>query len=169
MAVGVAVALGLDAEQAVAALADYRGPAGRLNWVPAAKGLNLIDDTYNANPESARAALRTLVELADSSKTVAVLGDMLELGESASVLHQEVGEYAADIGVDVLLAQGQFAADTVSGFGPGGVVVPGHIEAAQHVQRVTNAGDWVLVKGSRSLHMERVVEALKPSKSGGDA
>jgi len=169
MAVGVAVALDLDPEKAVAALADYKGPKGRLAWVPVPNGPNVIDDTYNANPESTRSALRTLVDLGDAGTTVAVLGDMLELGDSASVLHQEVGQYAADIGVDVLLAQGQFAADTVSGFGPGGAVVPGHEEAASFVSRTVSSGEWVLVKGSRGMRMERVIEALKSSSNTGGA
>jgi UDP-N-acetylmuramoyl-tripeptide--D-alanyl-D-alanine ligase len=167
LAVGVAVALDLDPLLGIEALASHQGPKGRLEWAPILDGPNILDDTYNANPESSRAALRTLVELCDTQTSVAVLGDMLELGESAEQLHEEIGQFAADVGVDVLLAMGKYAQQTVQGFGPGGEVVSDHAVAVNRVLDSVGQGDWVLVKGSRSMRMEQVVSSLQTSYAHG--
>ena len=167
LAVGVAVALDLNPLPRIEALTSHKGPKGRLAWVPILDGPNILDDTYNANPESTRAAIRTLVELCDAHTCIAVLGDMLELGESADQLHEEIGQFASDVGVDVLLAMGKYAQHTVRGFGPGGEVVLDHEAAVARVLSSVGQGDWVLVKGSRGMRMEQVVTALQSAYAHG--
>ena len=118
-------------------------------------------DTYNANPSSVTAALRTLGEVSNSARSIAVLGDMLELGEHATALHHDMGVLAADLGVDVLYAVGQHREAIASGF-YGDRVICGEdaLEITGHLTSLVQPGDWVLVKGSRGMRMERVVHAL---------
>ncbi|HTY98045.1 MAG TPA: UDP-N-acetylmuramoyl-tripeptide--D-alanyl-D-alanine ligase [Solirubrobacteraceae bacterium] len=120
----------------------------------------LIEDCYNANPMSMRAALEDLAASAPGRR-VAVLGDMLELGEQAPALHREVGRRAGEAGVDLLVAVGSLAPEMAAGF-PGEVrTVPDANAAAGLVPRLLAAGDTVLVKGSRGVGLEVVCGALR--------
>jgi UDP-N-acetylmuramoyl-tripeptide--D-alanyl-D-alanine ligase len=156
-------ALGYSAEECVLGLQNARPHARRLNVVPAPGGVTVLDDCYNANPASMRAALDTLGELAGGGRAVAVLGDMLELGDGAAREHGELGERAADR--VALLAL----------FGP--MSAQGHARARaklgersahfteiapllQWLKPQLREGDVVLVKASRGMKLERVVEAL---------
>lgn len=138
-------------------------------------GVVVVNDAYNANPESTLAACRTLVELGrqrpEGSRMIAVLGDMLELGETTTAEHERVGRAVADLGIDLLLAVGENAAALVSGAEAGGMtgraLTRGSKEAggdwlAAHVI----PGDVVLVKGSRVLGLETMADALL---AGGEA
>lgn len=138
-------------------------------------GVVVVNDAYNANPESTLAACRTLVELGrqrpEGARTIAVLGDMLELGETTTAEHERVGRAVADLGIDLLLAVGENAAALVSGAEAGGMagrtVACGSKEAggdwlAAHLI----PGDVVLVKGSRVLGLETMADALL---AGGEA
>jgi len=127
----------------------------------------VLEDCYNANPRSTEVALRTLAGL--PGPRVAVLGAMLELGPAASDLHARVGAAAATQGIDALVAHGLYAEDYVRGARENGLAeafVAADIEAAADLVRAAapNAGT-VLVKGSRSARMERVVAALTPPES----
>jgi UDP-N-acetylmuramoyl-tripeptide--D-alanyl-D-alanine ligase len=126
--------------------------------------LTVIDDTYNANPASVAAALEALADRAGAGRTIAVLGDMFELGEEAARLHRECGERAAGLGIGVVLAMGENACDTIAGARLGGAELAEssetHHELAATVHRLAEAGDTVLVKGSRGMRMERVIDAL---------
>jgi UDP-N-acetylmuramoyl-tripeptide--D-alanyl-D-alanine ligase len=126
----------------------------------------LINDAYNANPVSMRAALGYLAERAGERRRVAVLGDMAELGRTGPDYHRQVGEAAAELGVDELLAVGELA----RGYVEGAAVVPARWapnvhEALRALDDVVRPGDAVLVKGSRAMGLETVAEALAAVKS----
>jgi UDP-N-acetylmuramoyl-tripeptide--D-alanyl-D-alanine ligase len=122
-------------------------------------GVTLINDCYNANPMSMRAALDDLAETA-AARRVAVLGDMLELGGQERELHRALGDYAGEAGVEVLLTVGSLAAEMAATF-PGEVHAAEDAEAAaQTLSALLRAGDTVLVKGSRGVRLERVAELL---------
>jgi UDP-N-acetylmuramoyl-tripeptide--D-alanyl-D-alanine ligase len=127
----------------------------------------LIDDCYNANPMSMRAALDELAAAAGrerSSRRVAVLGDMLELGETEAELHAQVGEHAAASGVDLLVTVGPRAQRMTERFGGEVRAVPDAASAAELVPGLLRPGDMVLVKGSRGVGLELVCRALAPEE-----
>jgi UDP-N-acetylmuramyl pentapeptide synthase len=132
---------------------------------PLPSGITVIDDSYNANPASMAAALRSLRE-APAARRIAVLGDMLELGPGADGLHREVGRLAGELGVDTLYLFGEHAAVTADGALEGGLAaksvraLPTHAAIAEALQATLRPGDWVLVKGSRGQRMEEVVRLL---------
>jgi UDP-N-acetylmuramoyl-tripeptide--D-alanyl-D-alanine ligase len=119
----------------------------------------LINDAYNANPVSMRAALAYLAERAGDRRRVAILGDMAELGRTAPAYHREVGEAAAEAGVDELLAVGELARGYLEAGVPGRCVPNVH-EAVRAVGEVVRPGDAVLVKASRAVGLEAVAAAL---------
>jgi len=156
----LALALGFSAETCLSGLAAARPMAHRLTLVPAAGGLPVLDDSYNANPASMAAALETARGLAAEGRVVAVLGDMLELGEAEVDEHARLAERAARL------------ADVRAFLGPRHLATASSVEAGE-VARFVDAdalwvwlaprlrpGDVVLVKGSRGMHMERLVERL---------
>jgi UDP-N-acetylmuramoyl-tripeptide--D-alanyl-D-alanine ligase len=119
----------------------------------------VINDAYNANPVSMRAALAYLAQRAGERRRVAVLGDMAELGRTGPSYHAEVGRAAAELGVDEILAVGPLARGYLDGGVPGRAVANVH-EALRVVDDVVRPGDAVLVKGSRAVGLEAVAEAL---------
>lgn len=155
-ATAAACALHIAPPVIAAGLQAFSGVAGRLQRKAALRGAVLIDDTYNANPASLRSALKVLVQSA--GKKILVLGDMGELGSEAVRLHGEIGAEARRMGVDEMLALGELSAHAVQEFGKG----------ARHFERIEDllatldknldAHSTVLVKGSRFMHMERVVQ-----------
>jgi UDP-N-acetylmuramoyl-tripeptide--D-alanyl-D-alanine ligase len=136
---------------------------GRGRRVSLGRNVTLIDDAYNANPMSVRAALDDLVSVAERyghSRRIAVLGDMLELGPSSRWLHEEIGEHADRCGVDVLVTVGAHARALSARFSRRVVPFGRAAEAVAAVPRFVEPGDVVLVKGSRAIGLERVCEAL---------
>jgi UDP-N-acetylmuramoyl-tripeptide--D-alanyl-D-alanine ligase len=122
-----------------------------------------VNDCYNANPVSMRAALAHLAATAGERRRVAILGEMAELGAAAPAYHEEIGRELAPHGVDVLLAVGELARAYLDGAGEGVPVtswVPDAETAATKVTELMLPGDVVLVKASRALRLERVAEAL---------
>jgi UDP-N-acetylmuramoyl-tripeptide--D-alanyl-D-alanine ligase len=119
----------------------------------------LINDAYNANPVSMRAALAYLAERAGDRRRVAILGDMAELGRTAPAYHREVGEAAAALGIDELLAVGELARGYLDAGAPGRWVANVH-EAVRVLDDVVRPGDAVLVKASRAIGLEAVAAAL---------
>jgi len=119
----------------------------------------LINDCYNANPMSMRAAIDDLAETAPARR-VAVLGDMLELGPEAPRFHREIGEHASARGVDVLVTVGVMGAETRGGFSGEAHSVEDAAAAAELLRGLLRDGDTVLVKGSRGVGLERVAEIL---------
>ena len=125
-------------------------------------GIVVVNDCYNANPMSMRAALDHLAASA-SGRRVAVLGDMLELGPEEARFHAEVGAHARGAGVDVLVAVGPRAGHLADGFGGPVELLPDAAAAAARVPALVRPGDTILVKGSRGVGLEVVAEALQTS------
>ncbi|MEJ2158012.1 MAG: UDP-N-acetylmuramoyl-tripeptide--D-alanyl-D-alanine ligase [Desulfobacteraceae bacterium] len=156
---------GLGAEGIVQGLASFQPSAGRLHVVETKNGVNIIDDTYNANPQSMMAAIQTFTGLWKSGNGFIVLGDMLELGDQAEALHRQIGSTAAETGADRVYAYGDFSGYLIAGAKKAGMIeenlMAGTKEeiAADLVQRL-QPGDWILVKGSRGMTMETVVRAI---------
>jgi len=139
---------------------DVTFSAMRGQRVELAHQVVLIDDCYNANPMSMRAALDDLFRAA-AGKRVAVLGDMLELGPDGPSLHREVGRHARDRGVSLLVTVGPLARGMAEQFAGDAVAVPDAAVAAELVPTLLGGGETVLVKGSRGVGLERVADALK--------
>jgi len=164
-AIAVAREVGMKPSEIVEGLSQFVSVAGRCQ-VRQRRPWTLIDDTYNANPSSTEAACRLLSEWNCDGRRILVLADMLELGTESATWHTWVGQSAARLGIDGLIAVGRYAADLVAGARTAGM----HSEqlAKCDDQEVVatvldcwiEPGDVVLVKGSRSMQMERVVEQL---------
>jgi UDP-N-acetylmuramoyl-tripeptide--D-alanyl-D-alanine ligase len=164
-AAAAAHAGGIDARRIAAGLAAFRPPAGRLVRLGAASGARLIDDSYNANPDSVRAAIDVLADA--PSPRLLVLGDMGEVGSDGPAFHREVGAYAVERGIDALYTLGEASSLAAEAFGP----------AARHFADVDalvaalgaalGPSHTVLVKGSRFMRMERVVAALAAGRVEG--
>jgi UDP-N-acetylmuramoyl-tripeptide--D-alanyl-D-alanine ligase len=161
-AAAAGMACGIAPARIAAALATVTAVSGRLVVRNLADGTRLVDDTYNANPGSVKAAINTLASFAGTR--LLVLGHMAELGADAGAMHRDVGAHARAAGVDALLVTGDFANETAAGFGAGAQVF-GDVDALVAALR-PRLGDntTVLVKGSRSARMERVVAALTGEK-----
>ena len=159
-ALAVAVHLGVPAQDAVRAIAAYKAPAMRQQILETG-GLTLIDDSYNASPDSMRSAIDVLAGRDVPGKRAAVLADMLELGDYASQGHFEVGQYAREKGVDLLIAVGPLSKDIAAGFGKEAKWFATNGEAIACLKEHLAPGDAVLVKGSRGMHTEEIAAALK--------
>ncbi len=169
-AAAAALALGLDLDQVGRALS---GATARSRWrmeiVERPDGLVVVNDAYNANPDSMRAAVATLVELgqARGGRTWAVLGDMLELGEAAEHEHAEIGRFAARSGVDRLIAVGAYASAMAAAARAAGLDGPGAVRVYPDKEALLGdgldglvGGDVVLVKASRGLALDSVAGAI---------
>ena len=155
-----AAAFALDVSPAciVEGLAGFAGIKGRLQRKPALHGATFIDDTYNANPDSVRAALAVLVQY--PGRKLLVLGDMGELGAGAPAMHAEIGRAARAAGVERLFALGDLSRETVAAFGAGAMHFERIEELLAEVENALTADTVVLVKGSRFMQMERVVKSF---------
>lgn len=167
-AAAMALAAGLDLDTVADALGDAV-PASRwrMELHERSDGLVVVNDAYNANPESMKAALETLAGIGARSgrRTVAVLGEMLELGAGAAAAHADVGAYAASAGVDVLVAVGPAAAGIATGFEAGGadgvaITTAGRDAASEWLRHNVSAADVVLVKASRGAALEVIADEL---------
>jgi UDP-N-acetylmuramoyl-tripeptide--D-alanyl-D-alanine ligase len=162
-AAGVGIALGWRLDEIVGGLETARPVAGRCVWRTAGD-VRVLDDTYNANPVSMRAALETVVAARQGHRVVAVLGDMLELGALVDEAHEEIGRAAATLGVDELVGVGRHIRLAVEAARAGGLTQTYHAttfeDTVAHLLKRLSPGDVVLVKGSRGMRMERVVDAL---------
>ena len=166
-AAACALAAGASLEAVARGLAAFRPVGGRMQRRTARSGGSLIDDSYNANPDSVRAAIDVLA--AEGGAKVLLLGDMAEVGERGVEFHQEIGRYARERGIDRLYAAGALSRACVAAFGEGArhfATVEDLITAARGEPRPQTT---MLVKGSRFMRMERVVQALagEPSSAGG--
>jgi UDP-N-acetylmuramoyl-tripeptide--D-alanyl-D-alanine ligase len=173
-AIGAAHALGVETSAFAPGASGVRFSELRGEEIELAEGVLVINDSYNANPISMRAALDHLAQVASSrrpGRAVAVLGEMAELGPDARRFHEQIGAHAAARGVQVLVAVGALAGGYVDGYGSAGEVVqaPDADEAGKAVAALLRPGDVVLVKASRSVALERVIESLRGEASGVDA
>ena len=157
-AAAAAFALDVSHRSIVAGLSGFGGVKGRLQKKPALHGSTFIDDTYNANPDSVKAALAVLAQQA--GKKVLVLGDMGELGSDAAAMHAQIGQAAREAGVDRLLALGELTKETVGAFGAGAMHFERIQELLAELENALTPDTTVLVKGSRFMQMERVVNSF---------
>ncbi len=168
-AAAVGLAVGMDLDEVASALSQA---VARSSWRMALSrldgGATLVNDAYNANPDSMRAALTTVAELVAAARrqhpgarAIVVLGDMLELGDGAHDEHRALGRLVAELGLDELVAVGEYAQDVVDGAGTNVPVV--RVAARDDVAASLRlaSGDVVLVKGSRSVGLERVAAELE--------
>jgi UDP-N-acetylmuramoyl-tripeptide--D-alanyl-D-alanine ligase len=165
-AAAAAQAAGAPLAALAAGLARFEPAHGRLERIDLARGVVLIDDTYNANPQSMEVALRMLAQRRGHGRGLAVLGEMGELGAIAPEAHRELGRLAGALGLDAVFALGAHAPRVAEGAAAAGmpaerIFVFAELDAlGESVARELAPGDWVLVKGSRSARMERIVERL---------
>jgi UDP-N-acetylmuramoyl-tripeptide--D-alanyl-D-alanine ligase len=134
-------------------------------------GIGIVNDSYNANPGSMKAALETLTLIGGRGKKVAVLGDMFELGKQSGKEHRELGRMAARAKIHQLYLLGEQAWQVRKGALAAGmksdqaIVAEDHGDVARRLRRQLRRGDWLLVKGSRGMKMEKVLKELKSVKA----
>lgn len=164
-AAAVALAMGIDQQKIALGLASFGGVKGRLQGKGGFNDALVIDDTYNANPASMKAAIDVLA--VQAGKKIMVMGDMGELGEGAAAMHAEIGSYARSAGVEVLLVLGALSKQAAIAFGAGAHHFESPETLAETLQKQMQSGVTVLVKGSRFMRMERVVNLITTTNSGG--
>ena len=132
------------------------------------KGITLVDDTYNSNPSSLKAAIDSVKELvADGGRVIVGLGEMLELGDETVTAHLEAGNMVAELGAYYFVAMGEHAAQMIEGAvsrafpSDRAMVVSSHKEMVQKIRGIMKGGDVILLKGSRKMQLEKVAESLK--------
>jgi len=169
-AVAVGHVLGLSMAKVAEGLSRVR-PVAMRSHVYFRRGLTIIQDCYNANPDSMKAAVTLLKNLGEHKRTIAVLADMLELGEDARTLHREVGAHVADSRISFLIACGSLGKDVARGAAARGMSRSRIIEtqrerAASVLRALAEPGDVVLLKASRGMKMETVLDALTRHAAG---
>ena len=174
-ALAVGWRLGIEPGAMARGLASFSPSAMRMHFVHAPGGFTVIDDTYNANPASMRCAIDSALQHAGQRRVIAILGDMLELGDAAAADHEKLGEYVAFAGVSGLVSVGTLAALAARSAVRAGLdgrrchVCDDNASAAHVAIEMADAGDVVLVKGSRGMRMEQIVSALaKAPENSGD-
>lgn len=156
--------LGIPMEDIIEGVSKFSPGKMRLNIIKA-NGLKVLNDTYNSSPQSVRAALSVLEEI-ESNRRIAVLGDMLELGEWTNSSHTEVGRFAADMHLDYIVTVGSAAANIVKGAIESGFSTEraasfeNNTDALNYLLAILQKGDTVLIKGSRGMKMEEIVNSL---------
>lgn len=164
-AAAAGVALGFSLTDIQQGLEAFVPVSGRLQIKLSATGIRIIDDTYNANPQSVKAALDVLS--AFQGHKIFVMGDMLELGNDSLQLHRDIGVYARQLGISQMMGIGKFTQAAIEGFGESGQHYPSKAKLIQDLLLVLDKQDQsgknentVLIKGSRSMRMEEIVAAL---------
>lgn len=164
-AVAVASLLGISVAESATALREHMPPAGRMRLIDGLKDTLIIDDTYNSSPVAMERALSTLKDVKGANRKIAVLGDMLELGQLSVLAHLEAGERAAT-SADILITVGVRAQGIAKGALNAGMhesqifQYDDAARAGKELELMLQAGDIVLVKGSQSIRLERVVEEI---------
>lgn len=157
----------MNLEEIKESLKNYQPPIGRGNLLKGVKNTLIIDETYNASPQAVEAALKNLKNLAGNGRAIAVLGDMLELGPISRDAHLEVGRKVTELEINYLFTVGERAKDIARGARENGMIKDRIFEFADNpslgkfLQEKLEAGDTVLVKGSRGMKMEEVVDEIK--------
>jgi UDP-N-acetylmuramoyl-tripeptide--D-alanyl-D-alanine ligase len=165
-AAAIAIAVGIDIADIRSGLESVQPVEGRLRRIRGSGGATIYDDSYNANPVSVVAAAEFLAALPGNN--LIVLGDMGELGDDAARLHSETGAKVRDAGVTRLLATGELSRNTVEAFGEGASWHADIDDLVARLESELDDGTNVLVKGSRFMRMERVVNALRDPQAAGE-
>ncbi|MFQ3550036.1 MAG: UDP-N-acetylmuramoyl-tripeptide--D-alanyl-D-alanine ligase, partial [Armatimonadota bacterium] len=164
-AIAVADILGVDHDNIKEALASYKPPEKRSTIIPSRRGYVVIDDSYNASPPSMMSALKTL-SMMEGGRKIAILGDMLELGDFAIDSHTEIGQLVSALNIDILFVVGDLSKLIARSALDSGMPISSvftfddSVRAAREIAGVVKEQDVVLVKGSRAMKMERIVEGL---------
>jgi UDP-N-acetylmuramoyl-tripeptide--D-alanyl-D-alanine ligase len=158
--------LELSAAEIKSGLETFKPAWGRMNIFQTANGIHIIDDTYNANPDSMQAAITTLNALRANNRSVFVAGDMLELGARTESLHKQVGAWVGVANIDKMMVTGEFANAVISGavdakMNRDDIFTGSRDEILDALKDSLRPGDWVLIKGSRGARMDTIVEGLK--------
>lgn len=162
-AAAAAFAVGTDIKTIAEGLAEFRPFSGRMEMVKLRNGSFLLDDSYNANPASVREALMTLKDLKVHHNGFVFLGDMLELGTESEEMHRKIGMLIATIGINTLFLQGNFSRVTAAGAMEGGLspenifFLSNENNGINYLKENLKKGDWILVKGSRGMKMDKIV------------
>jgi UDP-N-acetylmuramoyl-tripeptide--D-alanyl-D-alanine ligase len=170
-AIAIAALFGIDLERVKEVLEHFRPAPMRMEVLSLGHGKVLINDAYNANPRSMEMALETLAEVKGGGRAIAVLGDMLELGNCAEEAHLQLGRKVGELSIDLLLALGEWAPAVVESAVRHGIesertkILENHGEAISLLRRVIQEGDWVLIKGSRRLALEKIAEGLMEGRA----
>lgn len=167
LAYTAATRLGLSAEIAAGALSRYKTTGMRQNIVCKSE-MTFIEDCYNANPDSMAAALLTLAQVGENSRRIAVLGDMLDLGEVAQQAHMQVGRLCAETGVDLLFTVGPLAlliAEEAQKLGVEATVCENNRQAIEFLRNALQKGDTVLFKASRGMQFEEIIDGVVPAQT----
>jgi len=165
-AIAVASLFGIELEKVKEALEHLSPCPMRMEVLRPQEGVTLINDAYNANPRSVELALEILSQMKGKGRGIAVLGDMLELGEYSVEAHQLIGKRVGELSIDFLLALGEEAPVLVESAMRHGLdsekarIVESHTEAISILKKMVQDGDWILVKGSRRMGMEKIAEGL---------
>jgi UDP-N-acetylmuramoyl-tripeptide--D-alanyl-D-alanine ligase len=158
MALAAVAEAGVPVQEAIARLANLKPVKGRMN-VTACAGGTLVDDSYNANPGSVRVAVDWLAR--QPAPRCLVLGNLGELGADEVLIHQQLGRYAREAGIEALVTLGHLAAEAAAAFGAGAQPVNNHGDAAEKARVYLKQAGTVLVKGSRSAGMDAVITVLQ--------
>jgi UDP-N-acetylmuramoyl-tripeptide--D-alanyl-D-alanine ligase len=156
-------AAGIDHKTIAEGLKVFTPVGGRMEMVRLQNGAFMIDDTYNANPASVREALMAFKDLKNHHSGYVFLGDMLELGEATEEMHLKIGMLLATIGVNAVFLQGDYSAITAAGAKDGGMpqeniyIMQDSKDAVAFLKKNLKKGDWILVKGSRRMKMDKIV------------
>lgn len=164
-AIAATVVLGVSEQAITTGLRNIKPTGRRLLLEHTPIGVHLLDDCYNSNPHSCRAALQTLRELAGHAPSIAVIGDMLELGTHEAEAHEQIGHTAASLDITLLVAFGPRSRNTAQAARHAGMKTVSHFEDIDelwaYLQPLLTANTWVLVKGSRGMRLERISEKIK--------
>ena len=166
-AVSLAILAGIEFQQAVANLSGFSGVSGRLQMIRGPSNSRLIDDSYNANPDSLEAGIKVLCSLQGSAWLA--LGDMAELGSETEALHRKAARTARQYGIEKFFGIGEMSCIASEEFGESGYCFERIEEMAEMILSQIHQGVNLLVKGSRAAGMEKLVEALTQSLNGKDA
>lgn len=157
-ACAIAFELGLTDDEVIKGLSEFKPEKGRLNVIKLSECLDLIDDSYNANPASVNAAIDVLKS--QNKPTLLIFGDMAELGQESELLHNQIGDYAVNNGVDQVFAVGKYATNVCHGHEGQCQSFVAIEQLMAHLQQHKIEKGTVLVKGSRSMQLEKVVDML---------
>ncbi len=164
-AIAIAEHLELTEEEILTGLSSYQPSQMRMHIKTYENGITIMDDTYNASPESMQAALRVLKNYPTSSRKIAVLGDMLEMGSYATVLHEQVGQFASLESIDLICTVGELAKHIYNGVNNTSantkvLYYATKEEFLSEIQNIFQIGDTILFKASRGMHFEEMVEEV---------
>jgi UDP-N-acetylmuramoyl-tripeptide--D-alanyl-D-alanine ligase len=164
-AAAVASQFDVSLESVASAMLEHAAPAGRMRMIPGIKGSLIIDDTYNSSPVAVEAALTSLSEIRGAKRKIAIIGDMLELGQFSSRAHEKIGEQVPQC-ADILFTVGVRArktAETAVEFGMHEKFVfqyDDSVKAGRELQNMIQPGDVILIKASQGVRAEKIVEEI---------